>query len=151
MNQRTSILIILLFSVCFLSCKREKEFKSVDLKSNQLPNGLPNITGRFNAYGYQDDIAGFVPLEVVDVTYDETVNEIVAVKLLGDKAVTTGMITFRGVYKKQYFEVMTTVWDFLRQVYINVPHNIVVDNENAFTMHSIENGTTCKFIRRVEK
>ena len=142
---------MLLLMVSFLGCKKEKEFKSEDLKSNQLPNGLPNITGRFNAYGYQDHIAGFVPLEVIDVSYDETVNEIVAVKLLGDKAVTTGMVTFRGVYKKQYFEVMTTVWDFLRQIYIKVPHNIVVDDENAFTMHSIENGSTCKFIRRVEK
>jgi hypothetical protein len=141
--------ISLIFITSLFGCEKVKEYNTTDLKVATLKNGLPNITGLFNAYKYQDNVSGFVPLEIIEITYDESVNEIVATKRLGDKAVLTDMVTFRGVYKHLYFEVITTYGNGLNFRY--GLENIIVNDENTFSMYSKDYGTETKFIRRVEK
>lgn len=150
MNSKSLLFPISFFLIATLfGCKKVKEFKTKDLKVAVLKNGLPNITGLFNGYKYQDNVSGFVPLEIIEITYDESANEIVATKRLGDKAVLTDMVTFRGVYKHLYFEVITTYGNGLNFKY--GLENVMVYDENSFTMTSKDYGTETKFIRRVEK
>jgi len=151
-----NILIAAFLLVGFLSCKNEKppEFKTTDLKSSKLSNGLPNITGLFNAYRYQDFDPGFVPLEVMDIQYNETTNEIVATKFLGDDAVPTGKVTFRGYYTSNIFDVDLTLGNGVN--YEIVKSYLVIDDENTFTMYAYNgfgatNNKEAKFIRRVVK
>ncbi len=78
----------LLFVICivsFLSCT-----KSIDIQEPERTD----ITGIWNAYGFQD-LSGYVPLEIIEISKNET-NEYTALKIMGDNGVPTGTVTWKG-------------------------------------------------------
>jgi len=150
---KINILVILMFATIFLSCKKgnKEELSAPNIKTSVLSNGLPNITGLFNAYRYQEDMSGYVALEVMDIKYTEANQEIVATKLLGDEAVPAGKMTFKGFYINTYFKLTMLGWNPQTQQYIeDEGANLVVDDENSFTIY-LPTTSYLKFFRRVDK
>jgi len=89
MKKTTNYLLIIGLSLLSMNCKK---------KDSTPPDTRINLTGTWDATGYQCTSGVIIPSEEISIIHNLGSGDITATKVTGDDCVTAGNITFSGIY-----------------------------------------------------